>query len=367
MWKKGIKYLTIVIICEILTIPIIMLVKHYEVPAYAMSYRAHDSALTVDKFLIKIKKIRVSYGYTENQTIIWEGASQEVDIASVNSLSAALNIPGNVKAGKYTVMTVYLDGLPKVKGSVLVGTTTYYTKTAHTNYNVGPAELEEIQPAGLASDAAHSEIFVHTVFPYEFNGTNANGGIYMLVDLRNALSFYDGNGTNPFEAGASAQKMYVNKWNTIITLGSPAKKECYELKKVGGVNKSSLTLLFDSADKLISGASNNLYINSTGIDNGNANEFMIVGGLGDQFNPHYADGKTGTSIAPDAWALNADGTYTVKLKVGALGSFMTEIILDKFRRGSHSGATYTVNMYSSGSLSNLTSTSSGTYDCTLIP
>lgn len=325
-------------------------------PAFAAVYKAHNSAATIESFVIKIQSITVQYNSAMPQTI-WSG-SQEVDLASVSSLGSVLAFQGNVAPGKYNSISINCSAQPKVKGSVLVGSTTYMTKTNHTNRTVGSSELEELNPYDLGDE----DIYVYrigTFFSQSFTVTDTQQEVNVNVDLDYKLVYFDGLGSAPDITAMTTEGMYLRNPNAIVTLGAPSIKEVYEYNiatctNAGWANaeKARLVMLFDAAGNLLGGEGRNMLVDNGGQNMGNTGSFY------DQLAANYT---CDNGIDPNAFVDNGNGTYTLRMSIGS-NSGGQETTFTAFKRQTDLGAPFSINVYGAGKV--LSANYTGTYNCT---
>jgi hypothetical protein len=283
------------------------------------------------------------------QVTIWKG-SQDVDLATTTSLLAVANFKGDIPAGVYKKFKLFCaESFPKVKGSISVSGTTYYTKANHTNYTTGPAELEELKIVGWGAQYAIEQTFSP---PVQLGGAFNN--INVLVDLAYGLIYWDGNGENPIgSVNGTTAGMYLPLPAHAITFGAPAKKEVYEYDISTTVFPSSpgrgrMTLLFNSDDKLVGASVKSLLLEN--VPSGGV-YFKLYSSLADAY---------GSTPSPEAFQKNADGTYTIKMgKDIATTNYSNYVVFSNFQRASHTG-NFSYKDNSTGE------TVTGTYTCTKI-
>jgi hypothetical protein len=349
------KLLKIGIIIESLILLVMISLNTYS-PAElkAVTYKAHHST-EPEQFALTIQSIE--FKKTDGSTVVMWSGSQDVDFSTASALTALQSFTGNVPAGSYTQIKIK-SSYPKIKGSVTVGPTTYYTTADHSVNTTGPAQEEIIKPWGVGGDG---NLYLSQDFntPMELGG--AVSGLQLLFDLKYLLLYYDGvkatsDGYDPMgdqnyiNAGGKPG-MFVGEIPFAIAVGNPGSKEAYEYydlaNPTGG--KGRMTLIFDGSDKLIGANARTILVNNTGIF------FKLYGGFGSY-------GSAG--VSSDYFSSNGDGTYRLKFECigpGAPTGAHT-VIFDKFTRGTHQ-STFTMYNYVSGTDLTVTETIPGDYYC----
>ncbi len=312
MITKIIKILKMTILCGVIVLAVI-LVNKYCVPEVNA---AHNSA-EPESFIFTVTEISLDTSDTPEggKVNAWEG-SEEIDIAAGDPLSDIATLSAKILPGKYYRFSLYAEGIiPQVMASVVVDGTTYYTKTSHTNYTTGPAELEEIDVwagAGASLEQRFSP-------PIELTGAEE---IHVLFDLSYLLLYFDGDlGTSslgdstPFWSQAAG--IYLPTPKYAFTFGAPGSKEEYEYTVSGHEDEgpNSLTLIFDADDNLIGLNCQPLLTNN---------------------NPgNYLWGFVEGQITDEVFQDNGDGTYEIQLTQQYEGT-MT-VVFEDFKRANHTG------------------------------
>ncbi|OGF44437.1 MAG: hypothetical protein A2452_05990 [Candidatus Firestonebacteria bacterium RIFOXYC2_FULL_39_67] len=352
--NKAVKFIKIYCLLLALTLACMLVAKQVSPsPAFAAMYKAHNTAATIESFVVKIKSIWVQNGSTIMETV-WSG-SQEVDLTSVSSLGSVMTFNGNVTPGPYNSISINCSAHPLVKGSVVVDGVTYYTKTNHTNYTVGPAEPEDLMWNAVDGDPV-APYRLLTFFSQPFTVTNTPQDVNVSIDLDYCLLYYDGvtgtsGGSSPDSAITTAG-MHLLYVPSIVTLGAPSTKEAYEYSINSNPIKGRLTMLFDGAGKLLGGGSRNMLVDNSGQNMGNYGSFF------DQYASDYLTANNG--IDPNAYVDNGNGTFTLTMRNGGASGGLETVFTD-FKRQTHTG-TVTSNMYGPGRT--LTSTTTTPYSCT---
>lgn len=270
-----------------------------------------------ESFLVTLTSITLTKE-DGSDVILWSG-SEEIDVVSLTSLSQCKFFNGGVPAGKYKKITLRPKGKAfKVKGSVILNGTTYYTKTSHSGFASAPAEYEELETMG---DVAY-EINLSPAIEIK---ESAPAEIYCLFDTGNYLTYYDGDsstslgGFGPRQVSAG---MYLKTYLPYaITVGKPVKKEVYYYTTQSWQGKGQLTIFYDGNDNPISGSARPLYV-----DNGSY-DFRLYGWLT----------EAGGAGQTDSLKKNADGTLTIKLREDD-PPYTGYVKFPNFQRASHTGS-----------------------------
>lgn len=316
MINKIIKIFKVVIALELVVLAGVYLVKHYSPKTANATYWLAYNSDTPQSFIFTVKAIQLQKE-DGSWVSVWKGL-EEVDLATVQSLGTVAAFKGDIPAGKYKKFSLTTTNKYKVKGSVTIGTTTYHTKTNHTNYETGPAELEELQLSG----ATNPEQGLERVFDpsAELGGTSISD-IYVLVDFSYLLTYSDGK--NPTLSNNSAQGMYIPDYPAYaLTFGAPSKKEVYRYSVIGENGESLLTIIYDSGDNGIGALVRPLNINNTS-------------GAGDS--DMHATLSTSHMPGGNKYVKkNADGTLTIQMEsYPDIGRGIK--VFQNFKRESHQG------------------------------
>lgn len=310
-----------------------VLAARYLVPRPASA--AHGAS-NPESYVIPVTEINLDRDDGQH-VVAWQG-SQDVDLASATSLADIASFRGSIPAGRYTRIQIFCGPasgtMIKVKGSVTVNGTTYYTKASHTNYATGPAELEDF-PSTQLVEGYYS--LSQTFSPPIVISDSSAASLHALVDISDALVYYDGTGTNPLNS-AWGPGMYLQRSSDAITVGMPGYKEVYDLTDDSSPGKGRLTLLYD---------------NSGAIVGCNAREVLSDGGTGIDIFPTWAPVSPVLRMAPDS-------TYELTLYFSGNGQVNAadSLMLSGFQHATCSGT------YARNSPMGLRT---GTYTATLIP
>lgn len=328
MKNKLLKIFKIVVVCELLILGVVAGIRYVQPnSANAEIFKAHNSN-TVESFIIKVTSI----GFVKEdgtEITVWQG-NEEVDLTTVTSLADVRTFNVDIPAGTYKQFGIHMSKDYKVKGSVVVDGVTYYTKTNHSNYTTGPAELEVINILGQTMD---TQSFARDFIPpVQFGKGTTTSDIHILVDFSNFLTYYDGNSSTSnggVPPQATQAGMYL--WNYLpvaITFGAPAKKEVYTYTTPGMTGEGQLTIVYDSNDNPVSALARPRYINNTGFN------FQLYGWL---------IGGTG-AVTREYVGKNADGTLWIRMYDNSKQAYLGETednmytIFANFQRSSHSGS-----------------------------
>ena len=323
MTDKLIKFFKTLVLIQISVLALIAGFRYLTPNLYANVYKAYESNAPTN-FIITVQNI---YMVKEDGTEVslWAG-SEEVDLTSlvVGSLANIKTFNLSIPAGNYTLFKMTISNKYKVKGNVPIGSTTYHTKTAHSGWESGADELEELIIQGMTNS---QQALTRGFDPVLKIGSSASAAdIHVLVDFSYLLSFYDGSGTPPMPPNQAAKGMYLlNYLPYAITFGAPAKKEVYDYTASGETGKARITILYDANDNPVRGLSRPIFINSTGYGF-NATGWLFSGNFGQTSNI----------------TKNADGT----LKLVMLGAPTSsggygDITMPSFKRASDANGTFT--------------------------
>ena len=356
------KILRTVIAVQCLILAVLLAGRYYEPKkAYAAVYKAHTSANPVS---LKLRILSISLT-TENgsQITAWNG-DEEVDLTNGAALSDIKTFSGNVPAGKYTRMSLYCGQYyPKITGTVMLnGTTTYYTKAAHTGYTTGPAEEEEIRPWGVGTGGF---ALLQDFYP-AITIDSSVSSIHVLVDSANYLLYYDGvsatsGGYDPMGSLNYANMgghpaMFLGELPFAFAIGTPGTKEVYTYTTTmsSSSGEGRLTLLFDGSDKLIGANAKSVLKDNNGIF------FKPYGTLNSSY------GSAG--IGDGNWKDNGDGTYTMMMETIGPGAptGAHRVTFPRFKRSTHSD-TFTFTNFQSGTDLTVTGQTTENYTVTRLP
>lgn len=316
----------VVIVVEITLLGALIGFKTGVPDAYASMFRAYESQAP-ESFIITVQDINMQKEGGE-WIQLWSG-SEEVDLTKVSALADVKTFAVNIPAGKYQQFKLTISNKYKVKGSVAVGGTTYYTKTGHAGFQTGPAELEELTIGGMTNPQQALTRGFDPVLQIGAAGASASD-MHVLVDFSNFLTY--SNGQSPTPTSASQAGMYLlNYLPYAITFGQAAKKEVYDYTSAGQQGTGRLTVLYDAADQPVRGSMRKLFQSSTG------NDFHLYGWL------------FGGNFGQDSYiSKNNDGTLNIRAR-GDMQDSTDSILFPSWQRATHTGSfTSTVSSVASG-------------------
>jgi len=259
MTDKLLKFFKKLILIQIAVLALVAGFRYLTPNLYAAVYRAHNSEQP-ESFIITANTIDF-VKEDGSQVTLWSG-TEDIDLMTVNSLADVKSFNVDVPSGTYKQFAIHFSKNFKVKGSVTVNGTKYYTKASHTGHATGPAELETLNQGAAMNDV---QSYARDFNPRLRVGSGVSlSSVHILVDAAEYLSYYDGTGTAP--NGTSGAGMYI--WNYLpvaITFGTPAKKEVYEYGATGyTTEKGRLTIIYDSSDTPVSASARPSYTNNSG-------------------------------------------------------------------------------------------------------
>jgi hypothetical protein len=322
MTDKLIKFFKTLVLIQAAVLALVAGFRYLTPNLYATAYRAHNSS-EPESFIITANTI--DFIREDGSAVaVWSG-NEEIDLMTVSSLADVKSFNVDVPSGTYKQFAIHFSNNYKVKGSVVVnGTTTYYTKAAHTGHGTGPAELETLNIAGQTiSVQSHARDFN----PRLKVGSGVSlSSVHILVDAAEFLTYYDGTGNAP--SGMSGAGMCLPSYLPVaITFGAAAKKEVYTYTASGSTGEGRLTIIYDSNDVPVSASARPRYINNDGLG------FMAWGRL---------MGGTG-AVELEYVKKNANGSVWIKMYDQVAMAYLGETqnsdfkLFENFTRSSHSG------------------------------
>lgn len=341
MTDKILKVLRAVIVAQLLIVGVFYIAgKCNSEPLFASTFKAHG-ANSPDNYIIPVTQISLQKE-DGNFVTLWSG-NQDVDLATLSGPSDFTSFNCNVPPGKYKRINIFCgpaNGVNiRVKGTVVSGVTTYYTKASHTGHTTGPAEIEEFSSTALVEGYyALTQDYSPAI---EIGGSSTVSDIVALVDISDSLIYYDGNGTDPLAKPwlpAKTAGMYLQGCGYAVTLGIPGSKEIYDFDTGVSTDRGRLTIVYDGTGNVI-GA--------------NARLVLTNSSFGNNLLPT-------TAPAQCIFTDNGNGTYNLLIRFGSMGIFddSNTLTLQNFSKATHSG-TY------SKFFNNATTT--GSYNCTRLP
>ena len=313
MLDKLLKVLRIVAVVECIVLAGLLLSKNLN----PQSARAGHHSSDPESLIVTIESIEFTKEGGGDVTFF--KGSEDVDIASGSvSLADIKSITGDLPPGKYKSFKAMSNKPFKVKGSVVVNGTTYYTKASHTGHATPPAEYEELKTSGW--DVQGGQIFWVEFDPPVEIGTSVPD-IHFLMDSSYFLTYYDGDsatsGTSLIST-LSAGMHCMNYLPYAVIVGKGAKKEVYHLTTPSSTITSRLTIIYDNSDIPIAGGLRILYLNNT------SSGSYLAGWL--------TEGMAGKTSNLQK---NANGTLNIRVREDAGTGY---IVFSNFLRGSHSGS-----------------------------
>ncbi|MEK6646179.1 MAG: hypothetical protein AABY84_05870 [Candidatus Firestonebacteria bacterium] len=317
---KNIFKITILVECVVLAV--LMGMKHFSPNIVdAIQWLAHNSSAP-ESFIVTVQNIELQKEDGTNVSV-WSG-SEDVDIAKVTSLADVTAFKGDIPPGKYKKFFLTISSKYKVKGSVVLNGTTYYTKIAHTGYTIAPAELEEV---GILGQNMPQQRIERVFDPVAQLGGSISEA-HILVDISNFLTYYDGNEqtSNEFNFGSYKPTAGMYLWSYLpyaLTIGKPAIKEIYEYTSSTTIGTGLLTIIYDSDNNPIDAMARPLYTNNSGT------QFKLF--------PSEAGVITGSNLQK-----NSDGTLRLQMNPAPTDTSDTmgfgTIVMSNFQRISHTGS-----------------------------
>ncbi|OGF46674.1 MAG: hypothetical protein A2452_05095 [Candidatus Firestonebacteria bacterium RIFOXYC2_FULL_39_67] len=228
-------------------------------------FAAHEiNASGPTQMIVKITKITLENDGLSAPCTVFTG-SQEVDLASAASLQPVLELNCNVAPGTYSMAIVEIDENVTVKGTAILGGTTYYTKTAHTGYTTAGVEAEVLS---LRNQNTFRNYFATPV--------QIKGGLTLrlIVDISGAIGYWNGADSSPKAPGeiASSGGMFIATLPLAVAMGNPGSKEVYDIMDSDG-GKGRLSLIFDSSDNFVGG------MGRAWLANSNTSSIFYTGGF----------------------------------------------------------------------------------------
>ena len=308
-----------VIIAQCLVLTALLAWRHGSPPpaAAALHPQGHSSS-DPESFIIPVTEISLDRDDGTHVTV-WSG-SQDVDLAGLTSLADLVAFQGEIPQGRYTRIQIFCGSadstMIRVKGSVVSGGHTYYTKASHTGYaDNPPAELEEFPATELVEGSySLSQTFSPAI---TIGATSSVSEICALVDISNALIYYDGTGPAPDPYYMISPGFYLQRSAYAITVGKPGAKEVYDIYTTSSADQGRLTILYDAADQVIGS---------------NVRQVLVNNSLGCDIFPTWAPTLC-------AFTDNGDGSSRLVIHFGFQGQFSDSEMVSflHFRRASHTG------------------------------
>lgn len=292
MTNKLLKFFKTLVFIQLAILALVAGFRYMTPNLYAAIYKAH-SANKPESFIVKV--ISINFVKEDNSQVnVWSG-TEEIDLMTLTSLSDVRAFNVSVPSGTYRQFSIHFSKDYKLKGSVTIGGSTYYTKAAHTGYSTAPSELETLNIAGQTMDV---QSFARDFNPRLTIGSGvALSSVNILIDAEEFLTYWDGSGNAP--SGVSATGMCLPSYLPVgIAFNGMPTKQVYSIESTDGFTngKGRLTILFDANGNPISGNCRPRYINS-------GDNFTLTGWL---------MGGTG-AVELEFLKKNADGTIWIKM------------------------------------------------------
>ncbi|OGF45136.1 MAG: hypothetical protein A2231_02940 [Candidatus Firestonebacteria bacterium RIFOXYA2_FULL_40_8] len=271
MTDKLIKFFKRLVLIQVALLALVAGVRYLTPNLYASIYKAH-SANKPESFIVKV--ISINFVKEDNSQVnVWSG-TEEIDLMTLTSLSDVRAFNVSVPSGTYRQFSIHFSKDYKIKGSVTIGGSTYYTKAAHTGYSTAPAELETLNIAGQTMDV---QSFARDFSPRLTVGSGvALSSVNILIDAEEFLTYWDGSNNGP--SGISSAGMCLPSYLPVgIAFNGMPTKQVYRYSSTDGFcsGEGRLTILFDASGNPISGNARPRYINSG--DNFNLTGWLMGG------------------------------------------------------------------------------------------
>lgn len=261
MLKKGIKILKYIICCELAILMIIAVNacsskspvassnNNTKSPVVMKSFGEISTAevSNIEVYEIKIRKISFTKLNDGTKIVLWEG-SHTVDLAGT-SYNSTIPMKGDLPEASYKSVELTFENLIRVKGTLTINGTPYYTKASHTGHATAPAEIEELEYVKGISIHGIDKTFSPSI---QLGG--AITSIQLLVDLGGNLMYYTGVGDPPHPSITTGMNLYG--MSTAVVVGAPGKVESYKISNVSTSNTPADTagryvFIFDGNDAVI--------------------------------------------------------------------------------------------------------------------
>ncbi|MFH1074600.1 MAG: hypothetical protein V1752_05890 [Candidatus Firestonebacteria bacterium] len=341
MLKKSIKILQAVIAGELAILLIIVFnacssstpltpVNNFKSPVIMKSFGEIGTAevANIEMYEMTIKGITLIRD-DNTRVSLWSG-STSVDLAAT-SYNSTLPITGTLPADSYKAINLSMSSTFRVKGSLNINGTPYYTKTSHSGWNTGSAEVEELSINTMSSGDTYT---IEQAFSTSKQLGGTINSMQFLVDLGGNLMYYSGVGDPPHPAITVGMNLYG--MSAAVVFGTAGTVESYKISNISNETDPSKSagryvFIFDGNDEVI--------------------------GVTTKFS--FEDGKRGTGLYANGVATvtkNSNGTLKLVM-TGDLNGGPYVHTFDSFTRATHTGS-FTTTMLG-------VSSPNGTYTATL--
>src|SRR3989339_712367 len=149
MTDKLIKFFKRLVLIQVALLALVAGFRYLTPNLYASVYNDQTFNCELSSFT---KLMEITFVKEDNSQVnVWSG-EEEIDLMTLTSLSDVRAFDVSVPSGTYRQFSIHFSNDYKVKGSVTIGGSTYYTKAAHTGFSTAPAELETLNIAGQTMD-----------------------------------------------------------------------------------------------------------------------------------------------------------------------------------------------------------------------